>query len=97
MGDMDTLDALVQKGQELQAIGYRAVYEMARQQWPYCSMALNWCYGEPWPAAANNSIVEYFGFRKPATEAIKMACRPQMVSARFPKYEWNVGELFYFV
>ena len=96
MGDMDTLDALVQKGQELQAIGYRAVYEMARQQWPYCSMALNWCYGEPWPAAANNSIVEYFGFRKPATEAIKMACRPQMVSARFPKYEWNVGELFYF-
>ncbi|MBV6647086.1 MAG: hypothetical protein KI790_16635, partial [Cyclobacteriaceae bacterium] len=94
--DVKDLEHLVDAGQKLQAIGYRAIYEMSRQQWPQCSMALNWCFNEPWPTAANNSIIEYSGHRKLAYEAIKLACRPVMVSARFPKFTWNTGENFNF-
>ena len=38
----------------MQSEGYKAIYEEARRQKPYCSMALNWCYNEPWPAVSNS-------------------------------------------
>ncbi len=94
--NIETMTDLVNAGQKLQSIGYRAIYEAARQQWPYCSMALNWCFNEPWPTAANNSIVQYSGKVKPAYEAIKMACRPIMSSAKVPKFKWKEGEDFTF-
>ena len=99
--DTNTVEDLVANGQELQAIGYRGIYEMARQQWPYCSMALNWCFNEPWPSAANNSIIQFDGTVKPCFEAIKTACRPVMASARFASYQWMKGhelsfQLFFF-
>lgn len=95
-GKSESLEELVKNGQELQAIGYRAIFEMARQQWPYCSMALNWCFNEPWITAANNSVVQYPAIAKPALNAIKKACRPQMVSARLPRFSWKPGETLHF-
>jgi beta-mannosidase len=58
-------------------------------------MAINWCYSEPWPTAANNSIVSYPNIPKPGFYAVKNACRPVLASARFSKFRWTEGETFF--
>ena len=78
----------------LQGEGYKAVFEEARRQKPYCSMALNWCFDEPWPAAANNSLVAYPAVLKPAIAEVRRACRPLCASARFARFDWKEGETF---
>jgi beta-mannosidase len=93
-GRAANLDELVEMGQLLQSEGYKAIYEEARRQKPYCSMALNWCYNEPWPTAANNSIINWPNWPKPAFYAIRDACRPVLVSARNYKLTWRRGEEF---
>lgn len=93
-GGSADLEQLVERGQLLQAEGYRCIYEEARRQWPRCSMALNWCFDEPWPAAANNSLIAWPLRPKPALAAVGQACRAAMVSARLRKFTWAPGELF---
>ncbi|MEM7656943.1 MAG: glycoside hydrolase family 2 TIM barrel-domain containing protein [Bacteroidota bacterium] len=93
-GKPESLEQMVQNGQWLQAEGYKCIFEEARRQKPYCSMALNWCYNEPWPAAANNSLICWPNVPKPAFYAVGNACRPTMLSARIPKFHWKGGELF---
>jgi beta-mannosidase len=94
-GKAPDLETLVQQSQLLQSQGYKAIYEEARRQKPYCSMALNWCYNEPWPSAANNSILVYPSVKKPSYYAISASCRPVLASARFSKFQWNEGEDFF--
>ena len=67
-GKQATLDELIAHSSLLQGEGYKAIFEEARRQKPYCGMALNWCFGEPWPSAANNSLVVYPSVPKPAFE-----------------------------
>lgn len=93
-GKSDRLDQLVERGQMLQGEGYKAIYEEARRQKPYCSMALNWCFNEPWPTAANNSIINWPNWPKPAFHAVRDACRPVLASARNFKLTWSKGEVF---
>jgi len=88
------LEELVEMGQLLQCEGYKAIYEEARRQKPYCSMALNWCYNEPWPTAANNSIINWPAQPKPAFYAVSDACRPVLASARNSSLVWKRGEEF---
>ena len=57
-------------------------------------MAINWCFNEPWPTAANNSLLSYPNIPKPGFYAVKNACRPVLASARFSKFGWNPGETF---
>ena len=57
-------------------------------------MALNWCFNEPWPTAANNSIVNYPNIAKPAFYAVSNACRPVCSSAKITKLKWKEGENF---
>jgi beta-mannosidase len=94
-GKSESLEQLVANGQLLQSEGYKCIFEEARRQKPYCSMALNWCYDEPWPAAANNSLISYPAIPKPGFFAVKNACRPVLVSARLPKFKWKAGETFH--
>jgi len=94
-GKAPDLETLVQQSQLMQSEGYKAIYEEARRQKPYCAMALNWCYNEPWPAAVNNSILVYPAIKKPAYNAISASCRPVLTSARFSKFQWNEGEEFF--
>ena len=94
-GKSDSLEELVTNGQLLQGEGYKCIYEEARRQKPYCAMAINWCYGEPWPTAANNSIVSYPNIPKPGFYAVKNACRPVLASVRIPKFKWVEGEVFF--
>jgi len=93
-GASASLEQLVANGQLLQGEGYKCIYEEARRQKPYCSMALNWCYNEPWPTAANNSIVNWPNIPKPGFYAVKNACRPVLSSARILKMKWKEGEIF---
>jgi beta-mannosidase len=94
MGPAHDLDELIAQSSYLQSIGYKAVFEEARRQKPYCSMALNWCFNEPWPAAANNSLVAYPAVPKPALQAVAASCRPVCTSARLGKLVWSEGEYF---
>jgi len=93
-GKAGSLEELVANGQMMQSEGYKCIYEEARRQKPYCSMATNWCYNEPWPTAANNSIVSYPSIPKPGFYAVKNACRPVLASASISKFLWKAGEIF---
>lgn len=93
-GDSPSLEQLIARGEWLQSEGYKSVYEEARRQAPRCSIALNWCFNEPWPTAANNSIVNYPALPKPSYYAVQAACRPVLASARIPRFQWTAGDAF---
>lgn len=93
-GEEQNLNQLIDRSQWLQSEGYKCIYEEARRQKPYCSMALNWCFNEPWPTIANNSLVNWPAVPKPAYYAVLASCRPQLASARIRKFTWNPGETF---
>lgn len=89
-----SLEELVKYSQMMQCEGLKFTFEEARRQKPYCSMALNWCYQEPWPSAANNSLINWPSIIKPAYHHVANACRPVLASVRIPKFEWTAGEDF---
>jgi beta-mannosidase len=93
-GEAKNLAELVANGQLIQCEGYKAIYEEARRQKPYCSMALNWCFNEPWPTAANNSLISWPDIPKPGFYAVKNACRPFLASARIKKFKYAEREEF---
>lgn len=93
-GEPENLEALVAGGQWLQSEGYKVLFEEARRQKPRSSMALNWCYNEPWPSAANNNLINWPCEEKPAFHAVASACRAVMPSAKIPKFLWRDGESF---
>lgn len=93
-GEAATLNELVANGQLLQAEGYRGLFEEVRRQKPFASMALSWCLNEPWPTAANNSLISWPCRQKPALAAVSEACRPILTSARIPKFLWSFSEHF---
>jgi beta-mannosidase len=57
-------------------------------------MSLNWCYNEPWPTAANNSLISWPSQPKPALYAVQQSCRPVLASAKIPRFTWSAGEEF---
>jgi beta-mannosidase len=93
-GKLQSLEELVQYSQLLQCEGLKFIYEEARRQKPFCSMALNWCYQEPWPSAANNNLINWPNEIKPAYYHVTAACRPVLASIRAQKFEWREGEDF---
>jgi beta-mannosidase len=93
-GKSSNLEDLVSHGQLLQAQGYKYIFEESRRQKPYCSMAINWCFNEPWPTAANNNLISYPAIPKPAFFEVKNACRPILASATIEKFTWKPGETF---
>lgn len=93
-GPMHSLEEAVEKSTWLQSEGYKSVFEEARRQQPRCAMALNWCFNEPWPTAANNSLVNWPARPKPALASVAQACRPVLASARIPRFQWRPGERF---
>jgi beta-mannosidase len=93
-GPSGDLETLVGRGQLVQSQGYKVIYEEARRQKPYCSMALNWCFNEPWPTAANNSLINWPARPKPAFDAVSESCRPVLASGRVKKFSWKKDEEF---
>lgn len=78
----------------LQCEGYKAIFEEARRQKPYCSMAINWCYNEPWKTAGNNSLLSYPAIPKPAYYAVGNSLKNTVPSARLNKFSYESGETF---
>lgn len=93
-GKIKSIEELVEYSQLTQAEGLKFIYEEARRQKPYCSMALNWCFQEPWPTAANNSLINWPNELKPAYHEVANACRPVLASIRPAKFLWTQGEDF---
>ena len=93
-GDVDSLQQYCDKSSWLQCSGYQAIFEEARRQWPYCSMALNWCFNEPWINAAGNNLITYPNKLKQSYFAVKNSLRSMIPSARLEKFDWNSGEVF---
>jgi len=91
-GEPSNLEELVEWGQLLQAEGLKQLYEEARRQSPRSGMALNWCFNEPWPCAANNSLIAWPCEPKPALAAVGASLRPQIVSAAVRRFTWAPGE-----
>ncbi|MBQ9548591.1 MAG: hypothetical protein IJV01_05490 [Bacteroidales bacterium] len=91
-GKPSSLDELIELSSIMQGEGYKAIFEEARRQKPFCAMALNWDYNEPWPAAANNSILAYPAIEKGCFGDVAAACRPVCASAKFTRYQWGPGD-----
>jgi len=89
-----TLEEFAEKGQMLQGIGLQCVFEEARRQKPRCSMAISWCFNEPWPALANQAIIAWPSRPKHSYAYVKQALRPVLAGARIPKFRWSCGEEF---
>lgn len=93
-GKPSSIEDIVNDSNYLQCEGYRGAFEEARRQWPRCSMAINWCYNEPWLTAANNNLISYPNRPKPAYEYVKLALRPTLFSAKISKLVWCGDETF---
>ena len=78
----------------MQCEGYKAIFEEARRQAPYCSMAINWCFNEPWVTVGTNNLLSWPARPRPAYYAVQNALRPVLASARIPKFDWKAGERF---
>ncbi|MBQ7647396.1 MAG: hypothetical protein IJS94_09015, partial [Clostridia bacterium] len=92
-GDTSTLDATAKTSAWLQSVGYKAIFEAARSQKPYCAMAINWCFGEPWKCAVNNSLIAYPNVKKDAYFAVRDSLRDVLGAAGIPKFAWSPGEV----
>jgi beta-mannosidase len=93
-GPIASLDEMVAAGQFIQSEGLKFFFEETRRQKPVCAMGLNWCFNEPWPSAANSSLINWPAEPKPALQAAALACRPVLASARSAKLGWKRGEVF---
>lgn len=90
-GPAESLEQLVARLQLLQAEGYKAIYEEGRRQKPVRSAVACWVFNEPWPCAANNSLIAWPNAPKPAYYAVAAANRPVMASARIARFDWKPG------
>lgn len=90
----DSTEDLLEKLSLVQQVNYKSFFEEIRRQWPYCSMAINWCMNEPWPTASNNSLINWPLKPKPSYESVKLALRDKMASLRISKHRYSVGETF---
>lgn len=93
-GKQENTEEAVKNSQWLQYAGYQSAFEEARRQWPYCSMAINWCFNEPWMTAAGNNLLAYPSIPRPGYYAVQSALRTALFSARIPKFSWRAGETF---
>lgn len=78
----------------LQGEGLKFIFEEARRQKPYCSMALNWCFNEAWKMVAGQSIVAYPAIPKKSYYCVKDALRPILPSLKTVKFNFVGGEEF---
>lgn len=91
-GPADTLEKTIENGLELQGESYKGMFEEARRRWPATSMAVNWCFNEPWPCFANNSLILYPAVKKPAWYVVRDALRDTMFSLRLHHLRLRRGE-----
>lgn len=93
-GKQDSMESYVRKSNWLQCEGLKCIFEESRRQKPACSMAINWCFNEPWNNVAGPVIVAWPCNPKPGYYAVQDALRPVMPSAGISSFTWEAGSLF---
>ena len=94
IGKQNCLEEYIEKSLILQGEGLKYIFEEARRQKPHCSMALNWCFDEPWVCVANQSIVSYPAIPKKSYYCVKDALRDVMPSLKMSKIKYEGEEEF---
>ena len=92
--ECESLEELAAYADLMQSMAYKAVFEEARRQWPYCSMAINWCYNEPWYTVVNRHIVDFDNQPRPSYFAVQDSLRDVLATAGIPKFRWHADEIF---
>ena len=93
-GKPESIEQMVAQTEWMQCEGYRGAFEEMRRQWPHCSMAINWCYNEPWKTAAGNCLIAYPTRVRPCYAYVQQAMRPTLFSAKVTRFDWREGETF---
>jgi beta-mannosidase len=94
-GKSSTIEELVENSQFVHGQAIRGIFEEVRRQKMRASMALNWCFNEPWPnAAGSGNLVDWYNQPLPVLWDVAAALRPVLASARMRTLKWQVGELF---
>ncbi len=88
LGEVETLDRLIQGTQYLQAESVRYAVEANRRRKFQNSGSLPWQFNEPYPMTACTSAVDYYGRPKPLYYAVARAYAPLLVAARFETQSW---------
>ncbi len=92
-GQVEDVEAFIERSHFLTCAGYIYVFEEARRQ-ENCSMAMNWCFNEPWYCAANNSLVGYGNVIKPTYYAVQSALSTVTPSLRMARFDYKTGDKF---
>lgn len=93
-GEQKSLEDYIACSLVMQGEGLKFVFEEARRQKPYCSMAMNWCYNEVWKVAAGQSVVAYPARPKSSYYCVKDALRPILPSLKSIKFKYDGGDEF---
>ena len=93
-GKQKSFEDYIEKSTWAQCEGLKYIFEEARRQKPTCSMALSWCYNEPWITAAGLSLLTYPSRPKRAYYAVKDSLRNVVPSARMNKFRFEKGDMF---
>jgi len=90
-GHPRSIEDLVLFSQLLQAVCLRTLMEEARRQ-PGCHLGMTWCLNEPWPTAANLSLLSWPADEKLAARWLRLALRPTCMVVILERFRWHVGE-----
>ena len=92
-GKQTSMEDYIEKSIWMQSEGLKWIFEEARRQKPACSMALNWCFNEPWNNAAGQSLIAYPCRPKKAYFSVQEALRNVMPSAAIRSLQYQSGSL----
>lgn len=88
-GKQKSIEDYIEKTNFLQREGLKFIFEEARRQKPRCSMAINWCFNEPWINVANESVLMYPARERDSYFAVKDALRPVLPSAALEHFRYS--------
>ncbi len=92
-GKVEQVEAFIERSHFLTCAGYIYIFEEARRQ-ENCSMAMNWCFNEPWYCSANNSLLGYGNAIKPTYYAVQSALSPVTPTLRMERFDYKKGGVF---
>lgn len=92
-GEQKSLQDYIDCSTIMQCEGLKCIFEEARRQKPACSIALNWCFNEPWITVGGQSIITYPTRPKKAYYDVKNSLKPVLPSARIERFEYDCGDI----
>ena len=91
-GSYSDTEDLLEKSLYLQDMAYKSMFEEMRRHAPFCAMAINWDFNEPWPCAAGNSLVNWLAEAKTCLQSVKESLRSTLLSLETARNRYLTGE-----